>query len=151
MKRGVKALLYRPLSIVVQIVGLALITGTWKWTLPLLGVDVIITGLYYGYDFGWEKWVTGATKKTSMVTFLLKRGVKAVVYRPISIFVQIVGIGLLTGEWSFVFPLLSIDVVVLCLYYLYDMGWEKWVQPYTFRVPKLENDGTQNDVPPIIS
>lgn len=127
LKRGVKAIVYRPLSVLVQIAGLGLITGTWKFTLPLLGIDVIITGLYYLYDVCWEKWVIHLDEKSRLAVVLLKRGAKAIVYRPLSIFVQIVGLGLLTQTWSFVYPLLGIDVIVFTLYYLYDVSWERWV------------------------
>jgi 4-hydroxybenzoate polyprenyltransferase len=58
LKRGVKALIYRPLSILVQIIGLGFLTGTWKWSLGVLGINVIVLFLYYGYDTLWERFVT---------------------------------------------------------------------------------------------
>jgi len=126
-KRGAKAIIYRPLSILVQIVGLYLILHTWNFTLPLLGIDVFVLLLYYGYDIAWERWVMSRGRRTSLRVILEKRGAKAILYRPLSILVQIGGLYLLTDKASFVLPLLGIDVIITCLYFGYDFAWERWV------------------------
>jgi hypothetical protein len=53
--QAIKSLSYRGLSITVQIVGIGLLTGTWKWTTGVLAINVILILLYTGYDrlFGW--------------------------------------------------------------------------------------------------
>ena len=129
LRRGAKAVLYRPLSVGIQILGLFLILHTANYTLPLLGIDVVVTLLYYAYDFGWEKWVMGKMLHPTLLGVLERRGAKAIIYRPLSIFVQIYGLYLLTNKLAFVYPLLGIDVIITLLYFGYDAAWEKWVMP----------------------